>query len=321
MSWLSRILGGKTEPHPHQPPANITAANIPSRLRKPALVAFGNKCDHWIARMKDTMPPGSILVKAHTAGEIRLPQVVLSPCGLIFDHFVPGYKNRPIPESKVRQWLLDFEERIDAARNRAGKPLTNSVTDISLGSVAMTFSWREGVAAQVCAAFAVELESIYTQAKSGGSPPQKTSQVQDAKPASAPPATLNLWNVKENRWVPARCREIIGVGVKADAPAMTMLNEKLILLVNQMVPGFSSLANIRTTTHQVKTGDEGVKLITENALHQNLNVVIVGMHVTLSAKPVETWVAVLVSTESVKRPQITLCETVNELHKFLRISA
>ncbi len=163
---------------------------FPPRLRKPALVAFGNKCDDWIARMKDTMPPGSILVKAPTAAEIRLPQVILSPCGLIFDHFVPGYENCAIPESKVRQWLLDFERRIDVARNRAGKPRIDSVTDVSSGSVALTFSWREGVAAQVCAAFAVELESIYTEAKSGGSPPQKASQVQDAKPASAPSANM-----------------------------------------------------------------------------------------------------------------------------------
>lgn len=122
----------------------------------------------------------------------------------------------------------------------------------------------------------------------------------------------------ERRWVPATCVEVAGVGVKPDDRVMSMLDDSLIDLVDQVVPDFGLLRDIRTSTHKAKTIEQGVEIITKRALDQNFSAVIVKQTAN-SDTPVEILIAVLMSIESSERPQITLAETSVEFRKFLRV--
>jgi hypothetical protein len=108
----------------------------------------------------------------------------------------------------------------------------------------------------------------------------------------------------------------VGVGVKPDDRVMPMLDDSLIDLVDQVVPDFGSLRDIRTSTHKAKTIEQGVEIITKRALDQNFSAVIVEQ-TAHSDTPVEILIAVLMSIESSERPQITLAETSVEFRKFL----
>jgi hypothetical protein len=70
-----------------------------------------------------------------------LPGDRMSPCVLVFAHYIPPTRGRSVSEAQIRKWVSRFGSSIERALTRSGSPGVNWDADKASGAVTLMANW------------------------------------------------------------------------------------------------------------------------------------------------------------------------------------